>query len=170
MSTQSKRVAAILIFGFTAVAAITQKNLLNNGTETNMSGDEKTIRNIIENQYPGFVRSGNAKGYASQYTNDALYMPPGATDLEGPEAIAEGLNEELKTMQFHPVIDALEVSVLGDYAYAIGRGELTIIPKDGSDESKLVYTLFWLLRKVDDQWKIARQIWNEKPAADQEFK
>lgn len=48
----------------------------------------------------------------------------------------------------------------------IGKDELTIIPKDGSAASHVVYTVFWFLRKADNQWKITRQIWNEKPAED----
>lgn len=163
MSKRYKRFILILFLGLTALITMAQENFLNEGRKKNMSEDEKKIRNIIENQYPGFVRSGDINGYAGQFTSDALYMPPGISDLKGPDAIKENLSEELKTMRFRPVITAKEVSIFGDYAYAIGKGNLTIIPIDGSDELNVVYTLFWFLRKVDNQWKIARQIWNEKP-------
>lgn len=163
MNTLSKGVVAILTFAFAVFAALAQENLLNNGMGANMSNDEKTIRNIIETQYPGFVRSSDAQGYASQFTSDALWMPPGETNRQGPEAIAKSLNAEFNMVQLRPVITIQEVSILGDHAYVIGIDELTIIPKDGSAESQVVYTVFWFLRKVDNQWKIARQIWNEKP-------
>jgi ketosteroid isomerase-like protein len=38
-----------------------------------------------------------------------------------------------------------------------------MIPKNGGEEANVVYTVFWFLRKENTQWKITRQIWNEKP-------
>lgn len=76
MTGTSKRVAAILILGLTAFAAMAYDNLSSSRRTSDMSSDEKMIRNIIEIQYPGFVRSGDAQGYASQFTQDALWMPP----------------------------------------------------------------------------------------------
>jgi len=166
MNTWSKRVAVVVILGLTVFAAISQMSFLNNGKATAMSDDEKTIRNMIETQYPGFVRSGDAKGYVSQFTNDALWMPPGENNRKGREAIAASLGAEFKVVQLNPVITVQEVSIFGDHAYAIGKDELTIHPKGESTESRVVYTVFWFLRKVDDKWKIARQIWNEKPMED----
>lgn len=166
MTGTSKRVAAILILGLTAFAAMAYDNLSSSRRTSDMSSDEKMIRNIIEIQYPGFVRSGDAQGYASQFTQDALWMPPGEKNQRGPQAIAESLHREFNSVQLRPTITIQELSILGDHAYAIGKDELAIIPKDGSAASHVVYTVFWFLRKADNQWKITRQIWNEKPAED----
>lgn len=165
MTLRLKLTATILILGFTTVVPIAKENHLGKGA-ANLSNDEKVIRYIIENQYPGFVNAGDAKGYASQFTEDALWMPPGVINQRGPEAIAKSLNEEFKTMRLSPVITINEISVLGDHAFVIGRGDLTIISKQSGDKSQVVYTVFWFLRKVDNRWKIARQIWNEKPMID----
>lgn len=163
MITPYKRFAAIVLFGFAAFTAAAQENHFANARTSNMSNDEKTIRNMLQREYPGFVRSGDAKGYASQFTNDALWMPPGVKNQKGPAAIAESLNDEFKTVRLRPVITVQEVSIHGDHAYVIGKDELAIIPKDGSAESHVVYTVFWLLEKTDNQWQIACQIWNQKP-------
>ena len=163
MNTPSGHAAVAMILGFTAFAAMAQEDLSSDGRAGDMSSDEKTIRNMLEAQYPGFVRTGDAKGYASQFTQDALWMPPGEKNRQGPAAIAQSLNEEFKTVQLRPAITVQEVSILGDHAYVTGKDELAIMPKDGSAKAHVAYTVFWLLRKVDNQWRIARQIWNQKP-------
>lgn len=166
MRISHKRFAVFLLFGLTAFAAVAQKKPSANMRTSNMPNDEKAIRNMLQAEYPGFVRSGDAEGYAAQFTKDALWMPPGENNRKGPEAIAASLSAEFDAVQLRPVITVQELSILGDHAYVVGRDELAIIPKDGSAESHVVYTVFWLLRKVNGHWRIARQIWNQKPPED----
>lgn len=165
MTIQSKLITAILIFGFT-IGILTAEDNLFRERANNLSNDEKIVRDIIETQYPGYVNSSDTKGYASQFTEDALWMPPGEVNRRGPEEIYKKINEEIKTVHLSPVVTIKELSVFGDHAYVIARDSLTIIPKEGGDELHIVYTVFWFLRKENNQWKIARQIWNEKPIAE----
>lgn len=147
----------------TAPAAAAQNDHHSRARQIDMSSREREIRTIIETRYPGFVRSGDAEGYASQFTDDALWMPPGETDRRGPKAIAETLGAELEVVELRPVITVREVSILGDHAWVVGEDDITVLPRDGGDGQRVVYTVFWLLRRVGEEWKIARQIWNEKP-------
>lgn len=148
-----------------AAAAVTPNDPDPRTRRTDMSSQEEQIRSMIETGYPGFVRAGDAAGYAGQFTDDALWMPPGETDRKGPKAIAETLGAELEVFDLRPTITVREVSIVGDHAWVVGEDEIEVLPKDGGDPGRVVYTVFWLLRKMGDEWKIARQIWNEKPAS-----
>ena len=122
------------------------------------------IRQLLEETYPAHVRSGDAAKYASMYSEEALWMPPGVTDRQGAEGVREGTADNFQKFDMDPILKIDEIEVVNsDVAYALGKVEATISPKDGSDPMTVNMRVMWLLRREAGEWKIFRQIWNNKP-------
>lgn len=137
-------------------------NTINHQAETTQ--DTQQIRQLLEETYPANVRSGDAAKYASMYSEEALWIPPGAPDQKGPKGVTEGVSGNFQKVEMDPTLKIDEIEVINsDTAYALGKVEATISPKDGSDPMNVNMRAMWLLRREAGEWKIFRQIWNNKP-------
>jgi ketosteroid isomerase-like protein len=129
-----------------------------------MSSDAiATIRQLLSEGYGGLVMAHDAAGYAAQYSEDVLWSPPNApnqTSVEGTQTAIQGLFDKF-SFQVDPQPE--EIEVLGDFAYAIGSVDGVLTPRAGGDPVSIKFCIFWLLRKEAGEWKISRQIWNNKP-------
>jgi uncharacterized protein (TIGR02246 family) len=123
--------------------------------------DVTAIRKLIEETYPTNAMSGDARTYASAFTEDALWAPPDMIDRRGPDEIATGF--DTINAAFTAVVTAEEIEVMDGFAYVVGRSEGTITPNDGSEPCQFLFRVIWLLQKQAGDWKIARQVWNSKP-------
>jgi ketosteroid isomerase-like protein len=97
------------------------------------------------------------------YTEDALWMPPNESDRCGQEDIIQGFANQVANQDIEPVFIADEIVVTGDYGHVIGFSNATIYPNNGSTPKKAKFRALWLMKKVQGNWKIHRQIWNNKP-------
>lgn len=127
------------------------------------SSDKDKIREVFEEVYAANVRSGDLQGYASMYTEDALWMPPNVPDRRGITEIVEGFADQIAKQDIDPIFTTEEIEVMGDFGYVVGMSQATIRPKDGSASKEIKFRAVWLMRKEQGIWKIARQIWNFKP-------
>ncbi|MFW9257624.1 YybH family protein [Nostoc sp. CALU 546] len=127
------------------------------------SSDQDEIRKVFEEVYAANVRSGNLQGYASMYTENALWMPPGVPDRRGTADIVEGFAAQIAQQDIDPIFTAEEIKVIGDFGYVIGMSQATIRPKDGTTPRQANFRALWLMKKEQGIWKIDRQIWNSKP-------
>ncbi len=127
------------------------------------SSDKEEIRKLFEEVYPSNVRSGDLCAYASVYTEDALWSPPGVPDRCGLTDIAEGFAAQIADQNIDPTFTAEEVEVIGDFGYVVGMSHAKVRPKDGSESKEVNFRAVWLMRKQQGTWRIARQIWNSKP-------
>ena len=125
--------------------------------------DRDSIRRIFEEVYAENVRSKNLQGYGDMYTEDALWMAPNVSDRCGRADIIEGFAEQIANQDIDPVFTADEIKVMGDVGYVIGISIATIYPHDGRPPKQVKFRALWLMTKVQDTWKIDRQIWNDKP-------
>lgn len=132
--------------------------------ESSTAQDTQQIRQLLEETYPASVRSGDSAKYAGLYTEDALWMPPGAPDRQGRKGVVEGSTENFQKFDMDPTLKTDEIALVNsDMAYVLGKVEATISPKDGSDPMTVKMRVMWLLRREAGEWKIFRQLWNNKP-------
>ncbi|MDJ0898673.1 MAG: SgcJ/EcaC family oxidoreductase [Xenococcus sp. MO_188.B8] len=127
------------------------------------SSDREEIRKLFEEVYAENVRTKNLQGYGDMYTDSALWMAPNVPDRCGREDILEGFAQSIANQDIDPIFTADEIKVMGDFGYVIGISIATIYPYDGSPSKRVKFRALWLMKKEPQQWKIDRQIWNNKP-------
>ena len=127
------------------------------------SSDRDEIRKVFEEVYAENVRTKNLQGYGEMYTENALWMAPNVADRCGREDIIEGFAATIANQDIDPIFTADEIEVMGDFGYVIGISLATIYPNDGSPPKQAKFRALWLMKKEFGNWKIYRQIWNNKP-------
>jgi uncharacterized protein (TIGR02246 family) len=110
--------------------------------------------------------SGDAKGVAAQYADDALLLPPGSPAVSGRAAILTFFTKDIadsKAAGAEFVIDPkTDVGVSGDMGWESGRYTATV--KGAVVESGKFLSVS---RKKDGKWLYIRDIWNaDTPAPD----
>ncbi len=127
------------------------------------SKDRNEIRRVFEEVYAENVRCKNLQGYSDMYTEGALWMAPSVPDRCGRAEIVEGFAEQIANQDIDPVFTADEIKVMGDVGYVMGISSATIYPHDGRPPKQVKFRALWLMKKEQENWKIDRQIWNNKP-------
>ncbi|MEA5470605.1 YybH family protein [Spirulina sp. 06S082] len=127
------------------------------------SRDRSEIRRVFEEVYAENTRTKNIEGYGDMYTENALWMAPNVPDRCGREDIMAGFAESIAHQDIDPVFTADEIEVMGDFGYVIGISLATIYPEDDSPSKQAKFRALWLMKKECGEWKIDRQIWNNKP-------
>ena len=121
------------------------------------------ITAVVVDAYGEHVNNHDAAGYVTMFTEDVLWSPPNGpdqTDAEGIQAAVQGLFDRF---EFDVQPQADEVEILGNMAYVVGAVHGVLTPRSGDDPVTIHFRVIWLLGNEDGEWKIARQIWNNKP-------
>ena len=93
------------------------------------------------------------------YTHDARVMPPGATTVLGRDAAEQFWAGAASQMGIKAVaLETVELHPMGDGAYEIGRGVLTLA---GGQQVVAKYVVIW--RRDDGAWRWHVDIWNLDP-------
>ena len=123
------------------------------------------LRLMIERDYAAAARNGDPDAYASLYAEDAVWCPPDRPDAYGPEAIRVAEAPVFETVELDPSIEATEVrELVPGIGLVLGMAKVTVKTKATGETSDLLFRAFWLLEQEAGEWKITRQIWNQKPA------
>jgi ketosteroid isomerase-like protein len=102
------------------------------------------------------VGSRNFDALDSVYATDARILPPGAEMVSGRANIKEFWKNAVTTMNVTACrLETVDVEMLGDSAYEIGRATLTM-QGGGTAEGKFV--VVW--KQEDGAWKWHVDIWN----------
>ena len=125
--------------------------------------DVASIRQLLSQGYGGLVMAHDAAGYSELYSTDVLWAPPNAPDQTSKEGIKNGIQGLFAKFSFKVDPQPEEIEVMGDFAYAIGPVDGVLTPRAGGDPMPIKFRVFWLLRREAGEWKISRQIWNNKP-------
>jgi uncharacterized protein (TIGR02246 family) len=126
-------------------------------------GDSATIGRLLSKTYGDLVMAHDATGYADLYSDNVLWSPPNAPNQTGKEGIRNGIQGLFDKFSFKVDPQPNEIEVEGDFAYAIGTVDGVLTPRTGGDPVTIKFSIFWLLRREAGEWKISRQIWNNKP-------
>ncbi len=136
------------------------------GFEPGKAAEENArIKTLIEEVHPTSFKKSDARDYADNYTADVLYMPPNTCNLKGKDTIFNTLKRAFRQYHFRPELQITEIRIIDDFAYVIAEGKLTSINLNNSAEAESRLSYIFLLKKVDGNWKISHQMWNEKPNA-----
>lgn len=126
------------------------------------ASDRNQIKAIFEETYPKIARAKDPQEYAAMFTGSAVQMPPNVSDHYGQAAIAAGFAEQVADKDLDPTLTVEEIEIMGDFGYVTGIAMVTVYPHDGSPAIQIKFRGLWLMKKEQGQWKIHRQIWNQK--------
>jgi ketosteroid isomerase-like protein len=123
------------------------------------------IEKIYKEVQPHFVHVTDADGYASLFTEDAVWWPLGRATRIGPAEIAEGFKEVMAGVTITAVFEAVEINIANAFAYAALLGTETIVPNNGGATQVVHSRELWEFRDVGGAVKISRMIWNQDLSA-----
>lgn len=128
-------------------------------------GPEADIAQIKSNtlNFSKYYVNGEIDKLTNCYTTDGKIFPNGSNIITGIEAIEKKwtLPEGIKILR-HKVTPE-EVKVIADYAYDYGYYAGATQRRDGTESAwKGKYVIVW--KKIDNDWKIYLDIWNDVPA------
>jgi ketosteroid isomerase-like protein len=122
------------------------------------------IRQGIDATNAGFMeafgRGDPAAAARETYTRDARILPPDAPIVQGRDAIAQFWTGAAQQLGITAVaLSTVDLHPLGDGAYEVGRGTLTL---GGGQQVVAKYVVIW--RQEDGRWRWHVDIWNMEPA------
>ena len=129
--------------------------------------DEQAILRLTED-WLAAIRAKDIPGLSGMVTDDAVFLPSGFPPIRGKQAV------ETMYRSFFPQFASVEQSVtieelqvVGDWAFAWGTEEFTLVPQAGAPIEMRGKGMSILKRQADGSWKFARGINNTlpKPAA-----
>ncbi|MBI5257908.1 MAG: DUF4440 domain-containing protein [Burkholderiales bacterium] len=119
------------------------------------------IEKIYQEIQPHYVRSADIEGYASLFTDDAVWWPLGRETRIGPRQIAIGFSQVMAGNRIEPVFEAVEIMVSEAFSAAAILGTETITFDNGAPTQVVHSREFWVFRDVGGQAKISRMLWNQ---------
>lgn len=104
------------------------------------------------------TRKGDRAALLALVTEDCVFMAPGMAPIRGRATLAP-LLEGYDQLSLEPLFDLQELVVLGDWAFAWGRDELTaVVRSSGAIRSAAGWAVTILRRDGDGRWRFARGI------------
>lgn len=130
--------------------------------------DIKDVKYLLSNRYMEAVHSNDPRRYASLFTLKGMWMPPGSAPVSGRSAIEEAERHIFSVASLKISSKIVEVSIDGDTGWALGEIDGTKTPHDSSEPTRFLFRLIWIVIKERSEWKIHRQLWNQRPSEDAE--
>lgn len=147
----------LIIYNF-GIIAVTGLLLIGCAQQT------RDVTNQIKESNKSFMdafESGDAETVAGNYTADAKLFPPNSDVVEGTEAIQNFWQGIMDMGVKKAILTTIEASGCGTTAYEEGR--YMMHTDDGTMIDQGKYIVIW--KKVDEQWKLYRDIWNSNNPA-----
>src|SRR4051812_16326122 len=119
----------------------------------------------VISKYQEAVNAGDIAAYAALFTANAIWMPPDAPNRVGIHAISEAQGANFKKFKFELTLTPSESKLTGDDSgYVISTVRGVLMPILPGEVVHIYFTALFLLNlQHDHKWRIARQIWNNKP-------
>jgi ketosteroid isomerase-like protein len=127
----------------------------------NVNDDITALRKLSEEAIAAF-RAKDVDQLLSQYSKDAIEMPPNESITVGIEAITKAYETWFSdTTYFHEkfteTLDKIEVSESGDLGYVRTTSRFFRKTPYGDYEQKNIY----IYKKIEGEWKCIIAIWND---------
>lgn len=119
---------------------------------------QKAEIEAVNAKWSEFFNKGDFAGVASLYTTDATAFPPGSAMVQGADAIG-AMWKSMAGKISDPKVTTLDVKLLGPSA-AQEIGTFSLKTKGPTPQDVIgKYVVIW--KKVENEWKLATDIWNE---------
>lgn len=158
----NKIVIVVMLFASIASCNNHEKNQNNNNQKlTKMENQERAAIEKILSTYFGSLNASDVKTAVGSYTTDGVFMPTKFPTAIGTDQLVVAYGNVFKSIQLNVSVKIEEIIVRDDIAFAqtLSNGTTLIhatgetIPEENRE--------FFLLRKDNGEWKIARYMFNQ---------
>lgn len=127
-----------------------------------MTDDTQKITDLLQN-YETFCNAGEYSKVGALYDTDAILLPDRFDVFEGVESITGFYQFAFSMLELDITftIDAKNILVAGDFAYATTHSAGTRYLKESKETVPEINRELWIFRRVDADWKIARYCFNK---------
>jgi len=126
-----------------------------------MEKQEKQKIEELLRTYQTCLNTSDAKLAQSLYTKDGVFMPTQAPSGIGSEGILKSYEWVFSQIQLNIEFLIEEIQVEGNMAYAITSSNGTVKIHATGDEAPEANRELFVFEKVNDEWKIARYMFNK---------
>lgn len=148
------------------MASCTQKE--NSGASTNttqnieiMEKQEKQKIEALLSEYEKSLNTSDANLAQSLYTKDGIFMPTEAPSGIGTEGILKSYEFVFSQIQLNIEFFIEEIQVEGNMAFAVTSSKGTTLIHATGDSIPEANRELFVFEKVNDEWKIARYMFNK---------
>ena len=136
-------------------------NTLQTVISETMQKEEKQNIEALLGEYQRALNTSDAKLAQSLYTRDGIFMPTEAPSGIGPEGILKSYEYIFSQIQLNIEFIIEEVQVDESMAFAVTNSEGTTLIHATGDTIPEANRELFVFEKVDNQWKIARYMFNK---------
>jgi ketosteroid isomerase-like protein len=146
---------------FSACVPISPETAANMQSSTvDMAAEEAALIEAI-NKYEEAYAAGDIETLMTVYVGDeATWYPPGGAKVQGLADIEANWRDFLGNYTVERDAELVNVDIDGNKATRLMEWTNTLNPKDGSDPIVETGRCMLGYEKVDDEWKVAWEIWN----------
>jgi len=160
--------AAILIFFLSRPAPLgSQKRPAPTPSQAAQAQDREGVQALQKREIAASMAF-DVNALLDQWTDDAVLLPPRHKPIAGKTALRRFLEEKKEHYANYDMLayneEWNEVMVVGEYAYQWGTVSFRMKPPTGNEIGGAVHALRILKREEDGEWRVARAMWNERPA------
>jgi uncharacterized protein (TIGR02246 family) len=117
----------------------------------------------VNRMFEDAARKGDVDRLASLYTKDAMAFPPDGPIVRGREDIKQMWATVAQQMGLKDVkLETLDLEVAGDTACEVGQATLTLSGAGMPPTAVVKFVVVW--KQEGGQWRLHRDIWNNKAA------
>lgn len=138
-----------------------EKNTFNNTKSITMENQEKTAIEKTLTTYFNSLNASDVKTAVDSYTTDGVFMPTKFPTATGTDQLVVAYGNVFKAIQLNVTVKIEEVIVRDDIAFARTLSNGTTLIRATGETIPEENREFFLLRKDNGEWKIARYMFNQ---------
>lgn len=126
-----------------------------------MENQEKTAIEKTLKTYFGSLNASDVKTAVGSYTSDGVFMPTRFPTATGTDQLAAAYGNVFKAIQLNVTVKIEEIIIRDDIAFASTFSNGTTLIHATGETTPEENREFFLLRKDNGEWKIARYMFNQ---------
>lgn len=155
-------IIAVLLLSVEACTNETKNHSNNNSQKlTEMDNQNKAAIEKTLTTYFGSLNTSNVKTAVGSYTPDGVFMPTKFPTATGTEQLVTAYENVFKAIQLNVTVKIEEIIVRDDFAFARTLSNGTTLIHATGETTPEENREFFLLRKENGEWKIARYMFNQ---------
>lgn len=150
-----------MLFALMASCNNQEKNNNSNQKTTTMESQEKAAIEKTLNTYFGSLNTSDVKTAVGSYTADGVFMPTKFPTATGTDQLMVAYGNVFKAIQLNVTVKIEEIIISDDIAFARTFSNGTTLIHATGETTPEENREFFLLRKDNGEWKIARYMFNQ---------